>query len=119
MNDRKLRTHAITLLGPDFDEPSLWRSSKDTKDYLRKVQQLSSKTPPAHFSPSPKFPVLDDILSDPNLRQQSQGGIFMCRRCRTPITNYKTEQRRSADEGQTLVAKCPNKACGIHNVVNT
>lgn len=119
MEDRKVRDYCRSILPPNVDEEQLWRTSFDTKEYVRKVQELSfAKSPPPYVSPSPKIPNIDDILDSPQLLlNDSSPGIFNCRKCKSRIVNYKTEQRRGGDEGYTVIGTCPK--CNVQTIRNT
>lgn len=117
MEDIKIRKYCKSILPFDVNEAELWRTSTDTKEYVRKVQQFSFvQSPPAYVSPSPIVPSLSDILQSPE-PDANESGIFNCRRCRKRIVNYKTEQRRSADEGCTIIGTC--ESCGVQTIRNT
>lgn len=120
MEDRKVRDYCRSILPPSINEEQLWRTSLDTKQYVRKVQELSfAKSPPPYVSPSPKVPSIDDILDSPQEMKNGSSvrGIFNCRKCRSRIVNYKTEQRRGGDEGYTVIGTCPK--CKIQTIRNT
>lgn len=81
------------------------------------------------YSPtSPDYPTIDDlvggIISDYEEKHGTNNplnvsALVICRnsKCRSPIPNYRTEQRRSGDEGPTIVAVCPK--CHTSLVRNT
>lgn len=119
MEDQKIRDQCRSLLPPDVNEHELWQSSKNTKQYLRKVQNfLYAKSPPLYVSPTPKVPSLNDILGvTKNDEEKHEAGIFNCRRCHGKIPNYRTEQRRSGDEGFTTIGVCPK--CNVETVRNS
>jgi len=115
MENYNLRQYCKSILPSNFNEEKLWINSDNPNDYVSKVQEIVyAQSPPSYASPVTQMPTINDILHD---EFKTHSGIFNCRRCKHKITNYKTEQRRSADEGATIIGTCPK--CNTQTVQNS